>query len=593
MSLPKADVPALKPVLFFDLNIAEAQPIFKNKAKAYTKVDVLGGTIRSLDPTLPFDARITSGFDNISVYETAPSVGNLDCTLYLDLGNNNKGIVQYLGVVRFEGETNKVLGKETTNIGFSDGYVTCQPRFEIDGAASSESWVNNHLFVGKGRFHRETDGSLKVQYYFEMGPYEHFPEPGGFRLEDPDTLRLPPQTADTSTETDTSKAADDHGGQTRRSRASGEILALLVAEFNKNSNPNTNVRKEIALRTGMTERSVRIWFQNRRAKARKMEKLHQSNGAARGPQHPRHTSEVYESQSREPSLKDLANHAKVDTEINEKYSLIDCISVSVGPWQRIKSGHLDPDAFKDVPNLSPRIVYKLMATTDLLVMLSKKDHELNYFFSGVFQNEKVLFRIFFPLATVVTCSLLNYRTQKPEQDDVSREATAQLQLQLAAPPKFAVHFLKDLNTGKENHNQWSVCDDFSEGQQVVTAFVGEGGTEIPHILTGTLECLQYLNTFVGTATKLGRPSSFPGPTTEHPILISPSPFNDEPSFAPLQQDDLRLLRIEEPPQLEMFDGHYDDSGTPRNDLLITKPKPEDDKEDFIYLDQGNEWTDNI
>ncbi|KAH3667979.1 hypothetical protein OGAPHI_001733 [Ogataea philodendri] len=440
---------------------------------------------------------------------------------------------------------------------------------------------------------------------FGMAPFEQFSDHTDFNLDDQDTFHLPPQTADTSADADSEKKTgrnmdqtdqSDQSTQTRRSRASGEILSLLVAEFNRNSNPNTNVRKDIASRTGMTERSVRIWFQNRRAKARKMEKLYQNNGSlhltdsnARDPQS-------------EPLVKDtqIQNHShdasmpkrKIEIEINERYSLIDCVSVSVGPWQRIRSGYLDPDSLREVPNLSPRVVYDLMNTTDLLIMLSKKDHELNYFFSGVFQNEKVLFRIFFPLATVLTCSLLNYRTQNSEQREATADSTEQVQLQLAAPPKFAVHFLKDLTTGKEHHNQWSMCEDFSEGQQVVAAFVGEGGTEIPHILTGSLEFLQYLNTFIGTATKVGRPSSFPAPSTEHPILISPSPFADEPNFASLHHDDPSVLRIETP-NLELFDGQYDDAGTPHNDLLITKSKGDDDKEDFVYLNQPEEWTDGL
>ncbi|OWB59443.1 hypothetical protein B5S31_g1256 [[Candida] boidinii] len=376
--------------------------------------------------------------------------------------------------------------------------------------------------------------------------------------------------------------------QHRRSRASGDILTLLVHEFNKNSNPSTSTRKAISNKTGMSERSVRIWFQNRRAKARKIEKLSQndsnsSNGGANR-RSSNESSSKFLGGKKAQSFSSFQNQQKLPISINEKYSLIDCISVSVGPWQRIKSGYLNGAILKNLHNLSPRLLNNLMLTTDLLIILSKRDNELNYFFSGVFQNEKVLFRIFFPLANILNCSLINNQTQQtittnysnntasttttfnsgvvdgesttnsnpssttgvaagvstasnttddttgvpssstgagqtssntsPNNTDTSPDNVSgnqrnslyndefdypehsQLRLQLTSPPKFAVYFLRDPTTGQENANQWSICEDFSEDQQVVSAYVGEGGTKIPHILTGDLDYLQYLNSWI-------------------------------------------------------------------------------------------------
>ncbi|GME68298.1 unnamed protein product [[Candida] boidinii] len=381
--------------------------------------------------------------------------------------------------------------------------------------------------------------------------------------------------------------------QHRRSRASGDILTLLVHEFNKNSNPSTSTRKAISNKTGMSERSVRIWFQNRRAKARKIEKLSQNdNNSANGGANRRSSTESsskFLGGKKAQSFSSFQNQQKLPISINEKYSLIDCISVSVGPWQRIKSGYLNGAILKNLHNLSPRLLNNLMLTTDLLIILSKRDNELNYFFSGVFQNEKVLFRIFFPLANILNCSLINNQTQQtittnysnntasttttsnngladgeastnsnpsstaaatasgstaldrtasnttndvigaatsskvagntstntsPNNTDTSPDNVSgnqrnslyndefdypehsQLRLQLTSPPKFAVYFLRDPTTGQENANQWSICEDFSEDQQVVSAYVGEGGTKIPHILTGDLDYLQYLNSWI-------------------------------------------------------------------------------------------------
>lgn len=58
----------------------------------------------------------------------------------------------------------------------------------------------------------------------------------------------------------------------RRTRATPEQLAILEDTFLKNSSPNSRVREMLAERLDMTERSVQIWFQNRRAKVKMMQK---------------------------------------------------------------------------------------------------------------------------------------------------------------------------------------------------------------------------------------------------------------------------------------------------------------------------------
>lgn len=287
------------------------------------------------------------------------------------------------------------------------------------------------------------------------------------------------------------KSFTDEGGQGKRTRASGEILTYLINEFNKNSNPTTQMRKAIASKTGMPERSVRIWFQNRRAKARKMEKLQQT-----------YTNGHINDHNTSNEMHNLLS--KIDTlpiEINEKYSFINSRCISVGTWQRIRTGNVNLDYLNEMVNLSPKIIYSLMESTDLLVMLSKKDQEINYFFSGVFQNDKVLFRIFYPIVSIVKSSILN-QSQQPGEGEIAYTDTL-LQIDLTTSPKFAVHFLRDPTTGKENLNQWSICEDFSEGQQVAMAHTGDGGSQIGHILTGDSDHLKYLNTFIMSELQMG------------------------------------------------------------------------------------------
>ncbi|KAK3370345.1 putative homeoprotein [Podospora didyma] len=58
----------------------------------------------------------------------------------------------------------------------------------------------------------------------------------------------------------------------KRQRATQDQLTTLEQEFNKNPTPTATVRERIADEINMTERSVQIWFQNRRAKIKMMAK---------------------------------------------------------------------------------------------------------------------------------------------------------------------------------------------------------------------------------------------------------------------------------------------------------------------------------
>jgi len=61
----------------------------------------------------------------------------------------------------------------------------------------------------------------------------------------------------------------------KRSRATPEQLAILEATFEKNTSPNSKLREALAEQVHMSERSIQIWFQNRRAKVKNNQKRHQ------------------------------------------------------------------------------------------------------------------------------------------------------------------------------------------------------------------------------------------------------------------------------------------------------------------------------
>ncbi|KAF7725448.1 hypothetical protein EC973_009622 [Apophysomyces ossiformis] len=58
----------------------------------------------------------------------------------------------------------------------------------------------------------------------------------------------------------------------KRTRATPEQLAILEKTFSFNSAPNSRIREQLSRQLGMTERSIQIWFQNRRAKEKTKQK---------------------------------------------------------------------------------------------------------------------------------------------------------------------------------------------------------------------------------------------------------------------------------------------------------------------------------
>lgn len=80
--------------------------------------------------------------------------------------------------------------------------------------------------------------------------------------------------------------------------------------------------------------------------------------------------------------------------LNKNYHFIDSSSVSVGGWKRVKNGHLlDKDneeqgetcsrtmeLVENLSNLSPKSIDSIMGdSTDLLLIISNKNNEINYF----------------------------------------------------------------------------------------------------------------------------------------------------------------------------------------------------------------------
>jgi len=88
----------------------------------------------------------------------------------------------------------------------------------------------------------------------------------------PNSVNKSPSTTSSSQPTTTNSQPPPSTNNKKRTRATPEQLAILEDTFKTNTSPNSKVREALAEKVNMSERSIQIWFQNRRAKMKAMQK---------------------------------------------------------------------------------------------------------------------------------------------------------------------------------------------------------------------------------------------------------------------------------------------------------------------------------
>lgn len=85
-------------------------------------------------------------------------------------------------------------------------------------------------------------------------------------------MNNPVESTDASSINHPNDTERHHSYVRKRTRATAEQLAVLEDTFAVNVSPNSKLRKQLAEQLSMSERSIQIWFQNRRAKVKHMQK---------------------------------------------------------------------------------------------------------------------------------------------------------------------------------------------------------------------------------------------------------------------------------------------------------------------------------
>jgi len=260
----------------------------------------------------------------------------------------------------------------------------------------------------------------------------------------------------------------------KRQRATQDQLLTLELEFNKNPTPTAAVRERIAQEINMTERSVQIWFQNRRAKIKNIAKKSIESGED--------CNDIPESMRRYLALQAMESGKTLgrdffcrtgggmaaygsgamllNTDTGSSKVVIHhfaCRSLSIGSWRRVGQSAMD-----------------------LVIFYSPEKCCVTYYIN----NDSAGYKIEYPFSYIKNISL--------ESGDVASNAEGASQrpggliVELSRPPNF---FMDSSGSGG-----FYQCGDFTEEQQASQVLVHHLGGH-PKVLSGQLAKLVSLESF--------------------------------------------------------------------------------------------------
>ncbi|KAJ8660350.1 hypothetical protein O0I10_003807 [Lichtheimia ornata] len=251
----------------------------------------------------------------------------------------------------------------------------------------------------------------------------------------------------------------------KRTRATAEQLAVLENTFAVTVSPNAKLRKQLSERLKMSERSIQIWFQNRRAKVKHMQKRAQQQ------QQQQRANMFWRAQSVDSTLFHqpfALTHPAIPTTtsdmmmVNQHHpssTMMRPMSMPPPAIQPTTTTNMmlpPPQQQPSSPTTAALMenLYILSATTLTIgtwqrLALNVTDLMLTFaqdVFAWHIYDNGLQFKIHIPLSTVAGI------TQDGEQ----------VHLDLTEPPLF--YMMTTEQDGKQPQ-RWVQCSDFSEGQQ--------------------------------------------------------------------------------------------------------------------------------
>ncbi|KAF2762688.1 hypothetical protein EJ05DRAFT_491046 [Pseudovirgaria hyperparasitica] len=287
----------------------------------------------------------------------------------------------------------------------------------------------------------------------------------------------------------------------KRQRATQDQLMTLEMEFNKNPTPTAVVRERIADDINMTERSVQIWFQNRRAKIKNIAKKSIESGED--------CNDIPDSMRRYLALQAMESGKSLGRDfmgrtggvaaygsgmlLNSDSSSAKvvihhfaCRSLSIGSWRRVGQSAMD-----------------------LVIFYSPEKCCVTYYIN----NDSAGYKIEYPFSYIKNITLENGDAASNAEGASQRPGG--LVVELNRPPNF---FMDSSGSGG-----FYQCGDFTEEQQASQVLVHQLGGH-PKVLSGQLAKLVSLESFQNRHNTFD-PTSF---AVSAPV----SPINHRPASQP-------------------------------------------------------------
>ncbi|TPX10957.1 uncharacterized protein E0L32_008163 [Thyridium curvatum] len=288
----------------------------------------------------------------------------------------------------------------------------------------------------------------------------------------------------------------------KRQRATQDQLTTLELEFNKNPTPTATVRERIAEEINMTERSVQIWFQNRRAKIKLLAKKSLETGEDIDliPESMR----AYLAMQAAETGKGLGGaffgrtgllpyghgNMLMGGEQSQQGKVLihhlTCRSLSIGKWTRVGQN-----------------------TMDLIVFYSPDKCTMTYYIN----NEQAGYKIEYTFAHIKNIYLENGEGDPNKHGGIV--------IELNRPPNFFMD-------SSPSTNGFFQCGDFTEDQQATQCLVHHLGGN-PKVLAGQLAKLVSLESFMNRHNP--NPfDAFHGLSASAPVSPTNRP-SSQPNFA--------------------------------------------------------------
>jgi hypothetical protein len=255
----------------------------------------------------------------------------------------------------------------------------------------------------------------------------------------------------------------------KRQRATQDQLTTLELEFNKNPTPTATVRERIAEEINMTERSVQIWFQNRRAKIKLLAKKSLETGED--------FDSIPESMRAYLAMQAMESGKGIGGSYLGRTGVVPfghggmllggdqsgqgkvlihhltCRSLSIGKWTRVGQN-----------------------TMDLIIFYSPDKCTMTYYIN----NEQAGYKIEYPFSHIKNIFLENTEHDPSKMGGIV--------IELNRPP----HFFMDSSPATNGFFQ---CGDFTEDLQATQCLVHHLGGN-PKVLSGQLAKLVSLESFM-------------------------------------------------------------------------------------------------